>query len=497
MVYPGGPSRGCYTCRARKIKCDETKPVCKRCVKGNRTCGGYRVLDKKTIPTHQKLEAQPLGYLSTFPDTILGQSGQLELDSLSTFYGQLGLLPQVQSLHGGFLTTIPTLLASLKQPEVSPVSQALSALLLCFVADRQNGEDHGALTGAMAYYGNALQLTRQLIEGRNPERTIEFIMTIFVLSVFCEGTQSAKCLRTISVEIFILRCWLELYFRFHPCGASIAPRCSIRGYKTNVRAIHACTLLIIQLQLRQLEDACFPIAFDGAAAAASIANTATKANVFLKSVAVVETQMSEWENPLPPKLRYMTIQLPLDDSIDLWTTEAHIYPKFSAGNDWAGYRTPQILGHGLRLRAYRLLAKPLYDYDNAECGHRDSPLASLASDIAMTHSKIRALTTDICASMPFHLGYRTKLESGIRYPSEPFPNGDFPRLMSACHIMWPLYLAGIAEGVDVPQRLWISRQLDLINSEMKIRKAAVLAELIRREAVLEVQELTLCRVEVY
>ncbi|GAB1313646.1 White-opaque regulator 1 [Madurella fahalii] len=42
MVYGGKPSRGCRTCRARRIKCDEGKPTCKRCEKSKRECGGYR-----------------------------------------------------------------------------------------------------------------------------------------------------------------------------------------------------------------------------------------------------------------------------------------------------------------------------------------------------------------------------------------------------------------------------------------------------------------------
>ncbi|ATY62141.1 C6 zinc finger domain [Cordyceps militaris] len=32
---------GCATCRARRIKCDEGKPVCRRCVFSKRQCGGY------------------------------------------------------------------------------------------------------------------------------------------------------------------------------------------------------------------------------------------------------------------------------------------------------------------------------------------------------------------------------------------------------------------------------------------------------------------------
>ncbi|CAI6335536.1 unnamed protein product [Periconia digitata] len=33
---------GCITCRIRKVKCDEKKPSCKRCISTGRTCDGYR-----------------------------------------------------------------------------------------------------------------------------------------------------------------------------------------------------------------------------------------------------------------------------------------------------------------------------------------------------------------------------------------------------------------------------------------------------------------------
>ncbi|KAK6586331.1 hypothetical protein PZA11_001388 [Diplocarpon coronariae] len=42
MVNTGKPSTGCGRCRARRIKCDEGKPECTRCVKYKRPCPGYR-----------------------------------------------------------------------------------------------------------------------------------------------------------------------------------------------------------------------------------------------------------------------------------------------------------------------------------------------------------------------------------------------------------------------------------------------------------------------
>ncbi|RAL02839.1 C6 zinc finger domain protein [Aspergillus ibericus CBS 121593] len=41
MVYGGKPSTGCQNCRKRRIKCDETRPHCKACVRTGRSCPGY------------------------------------------------------------------------------------------------------------------------------------------------------------------------------------------------------------------------------------------------------------------------------------------------------------------------------------------------------------------------------------------------------------------------------------------------------------------------
>lgn len=41
MVGVPGKSRGCITCRRRKIRCDEKYPDCERCMHSGRTCEGY------------------------------------------------------------------------------------------------------------------------------------------------------------------------------------------------------------------------------------------------------------------------------------------------------------------------------------------------------------------------------------------------------------------------------------------------------------------------
>ncbi|KAH7303808.1 hypothetical protein B0I35DRAFT_401919 [Stachybotrys elegans] len=49
MVGVPGGSKGCLTCRKRRIKCDQTRPLCQRCDKAGYKCQGYeRALDVRT-----------------------------------------------------------------------------------------------------------------------------------------------------------------------------------------------------------------------------------------------------------------------------------------------------------------------------------------------------------------------------------------------------------------------------------------------------------------
>ncbi|KAK7512950.1 hypothetical protein IWZ03DRAFT_384473 [Phyllosticta citriasiana] len=41
MVYTGKPSRGCQTCKSRRIRCDEGRPTCQNCQKSGRSCPGF------------------------------------------------------------------------------------------------------------------------------------------------------------------------------------------------------------------------------------------------------------------------------------------------------------------------------------------------------------------------------------------------------------------------------------------------------------------------
>ncbi|KIW70817.1 hypothetical protein PV04_03056 [Phialophora macrospora] len=60
MVGVPGRSKGCHTCLKRRVKCDETRPACKRCEKAGYACAGYeRKLEMRFHTFDDQIEAGP------------------------------------------------------------------------------------------------------------------------------------------------------------------------------------------------------------------------------------------------------------------------------------------------------------------------------------------------------------------------------------------------------------------------------------------------------
>jgi hypothetical protein len=76
---------GCVTCKARRVKCDETKPACNQCARRHLTCGGYRK-DIRFRPIERPLlargQASP-DLLATQQNHILGDEQALSDPTIS------------------------------------------------------------------------------------------------------------------------------------------------------------------------------------------------------------------------------------------------------------------------------------------------------------------------------------------------------------------------------------------------------------------------------
>ncbi|GMF69536.1 unnamed protein product [Aspergillus oryzae] len=228
--------------------------------------------------------------------------------------------------------------------------------------------------------------------------------------------------------------------------------------------VHLCKLAILHSQISE-----FTINLNsGHTSPTTITN-------ILNSINTTTHHLSQWPNSLPKDWIYNTRVVPSD--WNQWTPIAHTYSSFWAANDWARYRTLQICTCHLRLRFYHLLTTT--NQANTACISLDS----LAGDISTTHVKIRNLANDICASMLYHLGCKCMGSAERLYPIEAYPQGKYARLMSASQVTWPLYVAGIVEGVDAAQRVWIASQLDVIGGDAGVQQASAMADVVRELAL--------------
>ncbi|RGP71771.1 transcriptional regulatory moc3 [Fusarium sporotrichioides] len=82
---------GCATCRIRKIKCDEAKPFCQKCVKTGRTCDGYesvfRTFPCPSISDNHKLGARKVSPESTGDKLPLSPTTLNRYLSTKTIFG--------------------------------------------------------------------------------------------------------------------------------------------------------------------------------------------------------------------------------------------------------------------------------------------------------------------------------------------------------------------------------------------------------------------------
>ncbi|KAI0374028.1 hypothetical protein BV20DRAFT_961978 [Pilatotrama ljubarskyi] len=120
---------GCLTCRGKKIKCDETKPVCLRCSHGQRDCTWPEGVPTRKKPTPKREPPSPIDGVETRPSTA-GSSGMSEAASPSTRGPsppkrepiEMGIPPMVSRRHSEPDVNVPVVINDGRRPAVPPVS---------------------------------------------------------------------------------------------------------------------------------------------------------------------------------------------------------------------------------------------------------------------------------------------------------------------------------------------------------------------------------------
>ena len=156
MVGIPGKSKGCTTCRRRKVRCDLGKPTCGNCKKGKRICEGYDrypVFLNRTAQGYQKRER--------LEEVKLAPSSQAAVqdNAIAWFWDEYAPPLPVEQAKSSYASWLYyTMSKSVPSPVLRQALVALSVTRL----GRVNGDDRIVMEGRVVYAHAVASLRKAL-----------------------------------------------------------------------------------------------------------------------------------------------------------------------------------------------------------------------------------------------------------------------------------------------------------------------------------------------
>lgn len=144
---------GCSTCRARRVKCDETKPSCIRCLRTGRSCPGYNIQITWAQPV--KSSSDRNSSPSIIPSKLTTYQSSDEARNLAFFIKRSA--PMVSMASGGSdLWTVILPQVSWTYPELREMVYAFSCLDQHFMSSATTNAIKGRMRFALQHYNKAI-----------------------------------------------------------------------------------------------------------------------------------------------------------------------------------------------------------------------------------------------------------------------------------------------------------------------------------------------------
>lgn len=178
----------------------------------------------------------------------------------------------------------------------------------------------------------------------------------------------------------------------------------------------------------------------------------------ITSLCALDAEYTEWITQCPTQFLYTTMTLK-ERCDDVFSDHYHVYSSLWTATVWNHYRCVRILVNEL------LLDQLSYVFQFPETSTLLWENFSLwENQIMASNSMLLQLSHDICASVPFFLGYSNSATTpGKRQP---------PKAVSGNLLLWPLYTAACTGLVSNMMRDWVASRLLMIAEVLGIRQAA-------------------------
>jgi hypothetical protein len=176
----------------------------------------------------------------------------------------------------------------------------------------------------------------------------------------------------------------------------------------------------------------------------------------------IDNELAAWAATCSPAYRYRTVALE-EKSEDLYFDYYHVYSSISIATAWNEYRIIRILVNELLLQHSRKIMQE--ELESIETENLSSFLSQLVQNSA---SITVQLAGDICSSVPFCMGFNPK-------NSQVPKRKHFPKAVTGCLLVWPLYVATRTEFCP-EMRKWAVSRLKRIAEDMGIKLAMAVAD---------------------
>jgi hypothetical protein len=187
----------------------------------------------------------------------------------------------------------------------------------------------------------------------------------------------------------------------------------------------------------------------------------SNSETIIPALIALDAEYADWASRCPPPFIYSTVNL-TERSDEVFSDHYHIYTSIWIARVWNGYRCVRILVNELVVdQLNHLLQRPAMSLPV-----RNSSSNAYENQILASNSMLLQLAHDICASVPYCLGYDNALDPALREP---------PRAASGNLLLWPLYSAAVTGMVSPMMRDWVAGRLMLIGEVIGIKQAIPMA----------------------
>ncbi|KAF5022761.1 hypothetical protein F66182_5176 [Fusarium sp. NRRL 66182] len=511
MVYCGKPSRGCQMCRARRIKCDETKPTCNQCAKSRRQCPGYKdefdlvfrnetqATERRARKANKKALAQKQGNTSSqvaskttaihkpTPDQSVLSTLRLPVDQQATchFLSNFVLLPSHDNTRGWMEFVVPLL----KSERVAPhFKLAFDACAIASLGNRV-GSGSNLENKALGHYTKALSATFTALRDPVLSKEDSTLAAVLLLGLFenitakqlgmlawgshIEGAiqlvknRAKNGLRTkVDLALFVAT---RTQMIIHTLTTGSPPAMGVEWWITDgVKNRYGAECQRLNIRTAELRA-------ESNRLMTSLSRSPENIELLLDIIRrcqILDQQHVAWANQLPEYFRFKSVAW--EDNVPNGNfAMAEVFPgRIDAYQDlwvvsvWNLMRCSRLILASLIVRCAAWVCSPV-DY-------RTTPEYATAARMCVD------TITDIISSVPYQLGWFSKRKDLLEKANlSSFGCGEEDALkgLPGYFLTWPLTCIQGQDYTTDAQRAWVKGRLRFIGDQLGIRYANVLNQL--------------------